>query len=192
MCSSMTMRSGCPSASIDLDLDLDEAGDDPECQYGLDVPLSDGSSMNILRTRIKLAFIQSRVYQHLYSPWARKRSILDLLSSIIELNQELEEWKDDIPPPVRPPFFLSPPYSSALLHASNLTLQYYTTQAVIHRMAMFCAYNTPNSGEGNDPIARLVETQVRTSAAVCLKAARTSIHLFRSLFFLKGGNSYNW
>ena len=187
----MTLRTGCPSQSVDLDLDMDPPTDD---SFGSTKYLSDGSVINILYQRCKLALIQSRVYRQLYSPVARKQSIAGLLSSITELDRQIEEWKNGLPPAIRPPCALPSLYSSVHLHITGLQLTYYLTFAMIHHAAIFCAYNHADSPQepGGASLGDLVKATAQKASAVCLVAARESCAVIRCQPLAKGGNACNW
>ncbi|KAK5993404.1 ABC-transporter-regulating transcription factor [Cladobotryum mycophilum] len=98
----LCLRSGRPPVQDDDDMNVDLPEADPKDNIG-NIPLPGGKGkMNLFRTMCEFAVIESSVYKRLYSAKASKQSDGELLNTIGELDQQLEEWKENIPIAYRP------------------------------------------------------------------------------------------
>ncbi|KAH0562606.1 hypothetical protein GP486_002712 [Trichoglossum hirsutum] len=175
------LRSGRPPAQDDDDMNVELPSEDPEDNIG-NIPLADGKGkVNIFRLMARFAIIESRVYKLLYSAKAAKQSDGELLNTIGELDHELEDWKDSIPIDFRPEHEIKASHTPLILHIVVLHFAYYNCLTTIHRMSIHHGYWT--SRLSNYAIqglnARPLNPRVFSSAALCVSAARASIHLIR-------------
>lgn len=181
----LCLRSGRPPAQDDDDMNVDLPSEDPPDNVG-NVPLaretSEGkTTMNLFRLMCTFAQIQSRVYKQLYSVRASRQSDGELLNTIGDLDQALEDWKDSIPIDFRPEHEIRANHTPLIVHVVVLHFAYYNCLTTIHRMSVHHGYWT--RGLGDYAIqglnARPLNPRVFMSAALCVNAARTSIGLIR-------------
>ncbi|KAI9749762.1 MAG: hypothetical protein M4579_006752 [Chaenotheca gracillima] len=175
------LRSGRPPVQDDDDMNVDLPSEDPDDNVG-NIPLADGKGkVNLFRTMCKFCIIESKVYKQLYSVKASKQSDGELLNTIGELDRELEEWKDSIPIDFRPEHEIKVAHTPLILHIVFLHFAYYNCLTTIHRMSVHHGYWT--SRLSNFAIqglnARPLNPRVFSSAALCVSAARASIHLIK-------------
>ena len=178
---SICLRSGRPPAQDDDDMNVDLPSEDPSDNIG-NIPLADGKGKtNLFRLMCTFAIIESKVYKQLYSTKASKQSDGVLLNTIGELDHELEEWKDGIPLDFRPEHEIKASHTPLILHIVVLHFAYYNCLTTIHRMSVHHGFWT--SRLSNYAIqglnARPLNHRVFSSAALCVQAARASIHLIK-------------
>ncbi|KAL9004353.1 MAG: hypothetical protein Q9188_002825 [Gyalolechia gomerana] len=186
------LRSGRPPAQDDDDMNVDLPSEDPMDNIG-NIPLAEGNGKtNLFRLMCTFAVIESKVYKQLYSTKASKQSDGALLNTIGELDKELEEWKDAIPIDIRPEHEIKCAHAPLMLHIVVLHFAYYNVVTTIHRMSIHHGYWT--SRLSNYAIqglnARPLNPRVFSSAALCVQAARASIHLIR--YIPQGDYSCVW
>ena len=162
-------------------MNVDLPSENPDDNIG-NIPLADGKGkVNLFRLMCTFAIIESNVYKRLYSSKASKQSDGDLLNTIGELDRELEEWKDGIPLDFRPEHEIKASHTPLILHVVVLHFAYYNCLTTIHRMSVHHGYWT--SRLSNYAIqglnARPLNPRVFSSAALCVSAARASIHLIK-------------
>jgi hypothetical protein len=162
-------------------MNVDLPSPDPPDNIG-DIPFhTGGGKVNIFRMMVTFSIIQSKVYKQLYCVKAFQQSDGDLLNTIGELDKELEEWKDQIPIDFRPEHEIKSSHTPLLLHVVVLHFAYYNCLATIHRMSVHHGYWT--SRLSNYAISGLnvrpLNPRVFSSAALCVTAARASIHLIK-------------
>lgn len=175
------LRSGRPPAQDDDDMNVELPSADPDDNIG-NIPLADGKGkINLFRLMCEFATIESKVYKQLYSTKASKQSDGELLNTIGELDHLLEEWKDSIPVDFRPEHEIKASHTPLILHVVVLHFSYYNCLTTIHRMSVHHGYWT--SRLSNYAIqglnARPLNPRVFSSAALCVSAARASIHLIK-------------
>lgn len=177
----LCLRSGRPPAQDDNDMNVELPDTDPVDGIG-NIPLADGKGkMNLFRVMCELSIVESRVYNRLYSTTATKQSDGELLNTIGELDQELEDWKDRIPIDFRPEHEIKASHTPLILHVVMLHFNYYNCLTTIHRMSIHHGYWT--SRLSNFAIqglnARPLNPRIFSSAALCTSAARASISLLK-------------
>ncbi|KAF4307764.1 hypothetical protein GTA08_BOTSDO03406 [Botryosphaeria dothidea] len=175
------LRSGRPPIQDDDDMNVELPSEDPPDNIG-NIPLESGKGkVNLFRLMCTFAVIESKVYKNLYSVKASKQSDGELLSTIGELDRELEEWKDGIPIDFRPEHEIKASHTPLILHVVVLHFAYYNCLTTIHRMSVHHGYWT--SRLSNFAIqglnARPLNPRVFSSAALCVQAARASINLIK-------------
>ncbi|TIA48712.1 hypothetical protein D6C79_03960 [Aureobasidium pullulans] len=176
------LRSGRPPIQDDDDMNVELPSENPPDNIGV-VSIENGKSkVNLFRIQCVFAMIQSKVYKLLYSVKAARQTDGELLNTIGDLDQELEEWKDSIPIEFRPEHEIKMVGQSPLvLHIVVMHFAYYNCLTTIHRMSVHHGYWT--SRLSNYAIAGLnarpLNPRVFMSAALCVNAARTSISLVK-------------
>ncbi|KAF4555657.1 Fungal specific transcription factor domain-containing protein 37 [Elsinoe fawcettii] len=177
----MALRSGRPPTQDDDDMNVELPSEDPPDNIG-NVPASGPSGkFNLFRLMAEFSLIQSRVYKQLYSVKASKQTDGELLNTIGELDNELEAWKESIPPEYRPDNEIKAQHAPLVLHIVCIHFGYYNCLTTIHRMAVHHGYWTSRLSDfaiaGLN--ARPLNPRVFMSAALCVNAARTSISLIK-------------
>ncbi|KAM0435303.1 hypothetical protein ACHAPT_003397 [Fusarium lateritium] len=177
----LCLRAGRPPAQDDDDMNVELPDADPADNIG-NIPLADGKGkMNLFRVMCEFATIESEVYKRLYSVQATKQSDGELLNTIGELDQKLEDWKDRIPIDYRPEHEIKASHTPLILHVVMVHLTYYNCLTTIHRMSVHHGYWT--SRLSNYAIqglnARPLNPRVFSSAALCTAAARASVSLLK-------------
>src|ERR1700759_4779441 len=162
-------------------MNVELPSEDPPDNIG-NIPLADGKGkVNLFRLMCAFAVIASKVYKNLYSVKAAKQADGELLNTIGELDRELEEWKDSIPIDFRPEHEIKASHTPLILHVVTLHFAYYNCLTTIHRMSVHHGYWT--SRLSNYAIqglnVRPLNPRVFSSAALCVSAARASIHLIK-------------
>ncbi|KAI5273901.1 hypothetical protein E4T47_02810 [Aureobasidium subglaciale] len=176
------LRSGRPPIQDDDDMNVELPSENPPDNIGV-VPIENGKGkVNLFRIQCVFAMIESKVYKLLYSVKAARQTDGELLNTIGDLDQELEEWKDSIPLEFRPEHEIKMVDQSPLmLHIVVMHFAYYNCLTTIHRMSVHHGYWT--SRLSNYAIAGLnarpLNPRVFMSAALCVNAARTSISLVK-------------
>lgn len=177
----LCLRSGRPPAQDDDDMNVELPDADPDDNIG-NIPLADGKGkMNLFRVMCEFSVIESKVYKRLYSTKATKHSDGELLNSIGELDEELENWKEKIPIEFRPEHEIKASHTPLILHVVMLHLAYYNCLMTIHRMSVHHGYWT--SRLANYAIqglnAKPLNPRIFNSASLSTSAARASISLLK-------------
>jgi hypothetical protein len=175
------LRSGRPPAQDDDDMNVELPSEDPPDNIG-NIPLADGKGkVNLFRLMCEFAIISSKVYRRLYSVQASKQTDGELLNTIGELDKELEVWKDSIPLDFRPEHEIKTSHTPLVLNIVVLHFSYYNCLTTIHRMSVHHGYWTSRLSDYaiQGLNARPLNPRVFSSAALCVAAARASIHLIK-------------
>lgn len=174
------LRSGRPPAQDDDDMNVELPSIDPPDNIG-NIPLEGGGKVNLFRAMCEFAIISSKVYRRLYSVQASRQTDGELLNTIGELDKELEVWKDSIPLDFRPEHEIKTSHAPLILHVVVLHFSYYNCLTTIHRMSVHHGYWTSRLSEYaiQGLNARPLNPRVFSSAALCVAAARASIHLIK-------------
>jgi hypothetical protein len=177
----LCLRSGRPPVQDDDDMNVELPSENPADNIG-NIPLADGKGkVNLFRLMCTFALIASKVYRQLYAVKASKQSDGELLNTIGELDRELEEWKDSIPVDFRPEHEIKASHTPLILHIVVLHFAYYNCLTTIHRMSVHHGYWTSRLSDYaiQGLNARPLNPRVFSSAALCVSAARASIHLIK-------------
>jgi hypothetical protein len=190
------LRSGRPPAQDDDDMNVELPLEEPQDNVGT-IPLtnegSDGKkTVNLFHKLCIFAQIQSRTYKLLYSVKASRRSKGELLHTIGDLDQALEEWKESIPLDFRPEHEIEGSSTPMILYVVVLHFAYYNCLTTIHRMGVHHGYwgsrlsDCAKRGLNMRPLS----PRVLMSAALCASAARASIGLLR--YMPRGNRTCVW
>lgn len=175
------LRSGRPPLQDDDDMNVELPSEDPPDNVG-NIPLADGKGKtNLFRLLCTYSIICSKVYKRLYAVSALRQSDGELLNTIGELDKELEEWKEGIPIDFRPEHEIKAAHTPLMLHVVVLHFSYYNCLTTIHRMSVHQGYwtNRLSNYAIQGLNARPLNPRVFSSAAVCVSAARATIHLIK-------------
>ncbi|KAJ5112752.1 hypothetical protein N7532_000797 [Penicillium argentinense] len=136
----VALRTGQPPTIADENCDLtlppgylDRAFKDPEHQ--------DSQSIEpVFPFDLRLSIIKSRAHSALYSVKSLQKCDADLLKSIRELDDELEEWRLSIPQQWRPTMSFAPDASdpNVSMHSVMLRVNYYLCMSIIHQASSRC------------------------------------------------------
>lgn len=177
----MALRSGRPPCINDDDISVELPDEDPVDDVGNIILRNGKDKCNLFRLMATFSVIESKVYMQLYSAKAAKQSDGELLNTIGDLDKELEEWKESVPLEYRPDSEIDVDQGPLVLHLVMLHFAYYNCLTTIHRMSIHHGYWT--SRLSNYAIAGLsarpLNPRVFSSAALCVSAARSSIHLIK-------------
>lgn len=196
---SISLRSGRPAAQDDDDMNIGLPSEEPADQVGTIMvgegstvgPGSAGRRVNLFRKLCEFSQIQSQVYKRLYAERASRQSDSELLSTIGDLDKQLEDWKDSMPPDVRPEHEIKVPLPYALT-LMILHFAYYNCLTTIHRTSILHGSWTArrSNASATDQPDQALNPRVFMSAALCVNAARASIMLLDKLPPLHNG--YTW
>jgi hypothetical protein len=170
----IAFRSGQPPTQNDDDIDVELPSAEPEDDVG-NVSLADGKGkVNIFRCACEFATIEGKAYKQLLSPRAAKQSDCELISTIGELDRQLEEWKDSIPVDLRPEHEIKASHTPLIQYIVAIHFAYYNCLASIHRRAIYHGCWTSRNVIALNP-------RIFSSAALCVSAARASIDLIKHI-----------
>ncbi|KAK4205555.1 fungal-specific transcription factor domain-containing protein [Triangularia verruculosa] len=98
----ISLKHHTPSIQHDADIDQDLPSSNPTDGVG-DIYTTDGLvRVNYFRLRVRLAHIQGRAYDMLYSTRSTKISMAERQMRVIRLTYLLENWRSSIPPQMLP------------------------------------------------------------------------------------------
>ncbi|KNB06398.1 hypothetical protein FOXG_19659 [Fusarium oxysporum f. sp. lycopersici 4287] len=164
--SDQMMKQGLPSTfGNEVDLKLPDYGP-PDGLSDYTLPGTQ-DKINVLRCMAGLAMIQSRTSTELYSQRALKMNNTQLYRAVAELNHQLDMWKMDLPPDIRPTYDSYSSSSQLEMPLLLLTIIYYTTAGRINM-----AIN--RLGHSNDDTVKL-------QAQVPIAAARATLRLIQKM-----------
>ena len=139
----------------------------------------DGSRVyDIFSCQVQLALLKGRIYTELYSTKAQKRSAMERLRSVGQLDKDLQDWRMTVPMEIRPDELIQcsheqfPPVF--LMH-----FEFFNCVSTIHRVSVH--HRGPWTNEDPTQVSSLHNPQlnprVYSSQSICLAAARSSIKL---------------
>ncbi|RAH78670.1 hypothetical protein BO86DRAFT_438078, partial [Aspergillus japonicus CBS 114.51] len=116
----------------------------------------------------------SRLYISLYAPEAFAKSSIELLQTIISLDNQLEEWRLSIPKPFRPTIhvFKLPTHSLCDIDLLLLNLKFHHTLGCIHQVVHRCQSWAGETASSRDAL--------ESSLSISLQASVSSLELLRA------------
>ncbi|KAK9472416.1 fungal-specific transcription factor domain-containing protein [Dipodascopsis tothii] len=177
---SLSLRFGRPPTIYDQDVSTDLPTEvEGLCQMDSDDPSGRGKGDTFFYAGVKLARIQSKAYTKLYSAAACKVSEHELLNIIGELDRELLAWRDSLPLRHRPDHEIIEDDPLLMMNVIYMHLDYYNCLITIHRMSMhhptWNRRSVKHADAGKN--LRMLYPRVYASAALCVQAARATLHL---------------
>ena len=173
----LALRLGHPGIMNDNDIGVDLPKEHKEFAC-----YPDGSrKYDIFRCQVQLATLQSRIYTELYSARAHKRSALERLRSVGQLDKELQEWRIAVPVEIRPDEFIRcsqeqfPPVF--LMH-----FEFFNCVSTIHRVSIHHRSSWTNddlAAKEAAPHNPQLNPRVYSSQSICLAAARSTIKVLQ-------------
>ena len=176
----MSLRSGRPPMQDDNDWNVELPAEEPEDGIGV-ISTDKGEKVNLFRKLCEFALISGKVYRRLYSVQAQRQSDGDLLNTIGELDDELEQWKNSIPIDFRPEHEPNSRDQALMLQVVTMHFGYYNCLTTIHRMSVHHGYWTDRLSDYmiNGRNLKPLNPRVYMSAAVVVQAARASVNLIK-------------
>lgn len=178
------LRSGRPPCINDDDCNVEFPEENPMDGVATIPLMKEPGSLNLFRCMAQFSVIESKCYMQLYSTKASKQSDGELLNNIGQLDHELEKWKDSIPAEFRPEneMYLAE-RGPLVMHVVMLHFVYYNCLTTIHRMSIHHGYwsNRLSNYAIAGLSARPLNPRVFSSAALCVAAARATVHLIKYL-----------
>lgn len=172
---SIALRLGHPSVLNDDDI-------------GIDLPVDeivqkrpDGSTKySIFRCQAQLARLESRIHTELYSARALRKSAMDRLRMVGELDKALMEWKEALPLEIQPERAIECE-EDYILPIVMMHFAYFNCLTTIHRVSIHHGSwtSTHLSESGATLHDQHLNPRVYASQSICLAAARQSIQLLR-------------
>lgn len=129
----------------------------------------------------RMAIIQSQIYRRLYSVVAQNKTDAELLSTIRDLDQLLEDWKLSIPMDVRPSL-THRPTGGEDIPSSIFQLQYHYCMVTIHQVSGRCMSWTQDTRGLGSSLAISVEAS--RSLLKIVSHSELQIHRYNLLFCL--------
>tara|TARA_R110002003_G_scaffold1993_8_gene23840 strand:- start:6097 stop:7731 length:1635 start_codon:yes stop_codon:yes gene_type:complete len=175
----LSLRSGLPNFQHDDDMDIDLPALDPPDNLGLMTFQGGQTTLNVFRAQCQLAVIESHIYRQVYTEAASKKSEEALLASIAELDNELEEWREQMPIDLEDleyEMLTAPVPLNLCLIALQFT--YYNCRHMVHRSCLRHSYFATQTEFPHNvpPNMRLFQ-----SFELCMSSARASLRLLRCL-----------
>lgn len=127
-------------------------------------------------TDLRLIKIKSRAYGVFYGPGALCKSDIDVLRSIRELDNTLEEWRLSIPPRYRPnisPSQVVSTHNPVLdTHSVIVRMDYHHCMAIIHQASGRCKAWASDQSNGVNGVSSSFALSVETSRSslLCLQS----------------------
>ena len=187
---SLSLRLGHPSVLNDDDIGIDLPQDEIVQKH------PDGSTKySIFRCQAQLARLESRIQTELYSARALRKSALERLRLVGELDKALMEWKDALPVEIQPDRVMQCD-DDHILPIVMMNFAYFNCLTTIHRVSVHHGSwtNSHLSQSGATLHDQHLNPRVYASQSICLAAARQSIQLLRFVNFkaLSINNSVIW
>ncbi|EXA32071.1 hypothetical protein FOVG_16647 [Fusarium oxysporum f. sp. pisi HDV247] len=161
----------------------------PKLDHGLlHTPIGDEDLTPHLPGDPRLSHIKDRTSRLLYSTQAAKKTHAQLLRDIRELDEELEAWRQSIPPDFRPALSISDESQVTMVGMRQITLhlEYHHIMTTIHRASGRCmepeSENSPDKGEW--------VAGVESSIALALEASRSTLVYLRAVMCGLAGEAF--
>ncbi|KAF4547734.1 Fungal specific transcription factor domain-containing protein 6 [Elsinoe fawcettii] len=129
------------------------------------------SDQHYFPTDLRLSMLKAKAYRDLYSVAAQRKSDIDIIKTIRELDEDLEQWRMSIPPNARPSLAHQEQthgeWSFHSLQLLMMRLEYHHVTAIIHQASSRCgswAASHDNIAEG-----------ISSSLAVSVAASRSTL-----------------
>lgn len=173
----LALRTGQPHCLRDDDCILDIPSEYEEnfhlCLDYCPASTNNNTGGSIFPGDLRLSKIKSRTYLALYSHMAFKKSDIDTLRSIRELDEELECWRVSLPERLRPQLSFAPKQSKPKNTYLILThMNYYCCVILIHLAGSRCsAWHL-----GSPPVTEMLDG-LHSSLALSVQASRSLLRL---------------
>ena len=94
----ISMRTKQPPVQRQADIGIDWPSAEPQDEAGLVPGINGSPRFNFLLSRVKLAHIQSEIFEIMYSARAQTLDSFERLENMARLRRMLDDWSFDIPP----------------------------------------------------------------------------------------------
>jgi hypothetical protein len=167
----LSMVSELPLMQNTADISVELPEENPPDSLG-DVSHSEGNGkINIFRLIVQLSVIEAKVHQCLYTTEGSQQSEKDLMRRVVELDQQLEEWKVSVPIDFQPEYEIKTPDFYLRQYIITLHFNYYNCLSNIHYACMRLSKSNHISPE--------TSSQIILSRSLYMSAARAMIRLTR-------------
>ena len=133
------LRHHTPSVQADADIDLDLPSEHPSDDAGSVYTIDARTRVNFLRLRLRLAYIQGRVYDLLFATRAAKITLHERRARITFLHSQLEQWRRTIPPELQANVVVNHVNRAALSWLCMMHFSYLGCLVMIHGIWSFDA-----------------------------------------------------
>ncbi|EXJ82864.1 hypothetical protein A1O3_06679 [Capronia epimyces CBS 606.96] len=167
-----TMVSNLPllqdPSTLNIELPAEESPD------GLGtIPLEDGTGQfNLFRAMSELSVIAAKAFQALYAPNVRQRPETEIVKTMLDLEQQLEEWKAAIDIDFQPEYEINTADPYLRHYILVLHFQYYTCLSNIHFAALTLRRSTGDTS---------CQNQIISSRAIYSSCARAMVRMTRNV-----------
>jgi hypothetical protein len=184
----IALRTGQPPFISDSHCDLTLPEGYIENHFILPLPGDDISSslfaneslVPFLPGELRLSMLKHKTYQLLYSAHALTKSDAEVIRAILELDDELENWRLSIPKLLRPALSISDPKNPVLdlkmeqqMQHVVLHLEYHHLMVTIHQAGARCIANDQDT-------SLHANAAINSSMALCLEASRSTLFYLRA------------
>lgn len=199
--SDIALRTGQPPLLSDSYCDLTLPEGYIENHFNLPMPgghpssslYADESLVPFLPGELRLSRLKHKTYQLLYSAQALAKSDTEVIRAMLELDDELENWRLSIPKNFRPALSISNPkhpvpdlkLQQQMQHIA-LHLEYHYLMVKIHQTSSRCIANDPDSTH----YERERDAGIKTSIALCLEASRSTLSYLRAVMDRLAGEAF--
>ncbi|KAI1499885.1 fungal-specific transcription factor domain-containing protein [Biscogniauxia marginata] len=136
----ISLRTQMPSLQMNSDVDIDLPGSDPGESDNYFQSIDGLSNLHYLRTRVKLANIQGRIYDSLFSNRSKKQSMDSRQRSVVYLDRLLDQWRMAIPASLQLECVTKSLKREPLVHMTSLYQTYMVCLALTHGL---CSLDAP-------------------------------------------------
>lgn len=186
------LRSGLPPNVVDDYCDV-SLPDDYEQQltrkWEIDPSATDDYLMLFLPGDLRLSLIKGKTVKLLYAANSLQKSDMELLRDIMELDEDLENWRVSVTPEARPSLSLSGNAQASAdmmppkrMHIIVIHFEYYYIMATIHRATSRC------KAWGNGAAVDL--DGVSSSLELCVQASRSTLIYLRDSIDMMMGEAF--
>ncbi|KAI1875208.1 hypothetical protein JX265_004266 [Neoarthrinium moseri] len=128
----ISVKAKIPSVQLDIDVDIDLPGSSPLDNDGVLRSVDGLSNFNYFRSRVRLAYLQGKIYDSLYSFRSKKLSPDERKQRVVQLDKMLDEWRQTIPTPLQFEHMAQTLDKHAIVHMTTLQHHYLLCLVCIH------------------------------------------------------------
>ncbi|KAG8625682.1 hypothetical protein KVT40_006083 [Elsinoe batatas] len=129
------------------------------------------AGLQYFHTDLRLSMLKAKAYRSLYSVAAQQKSEIEIIKTIRELDEELEQWRLSVPAAMRPSLAHQEQsrreWSMQQLQSLMLRMEYHYVTAIVHQASSRCG-----SWAGNQDV---IAEGISSSLAVSVAASRSTL-----------------
>ncbi|KAK1149630.1 hypothetical protein N8T08_005181 [Aspergillus melleus] len=171
-----SLRSGLPPNFDDAHCDLSI----PDCYGDCSTP---STCSPVFLPLIRLSIVQSEIYRRLYAVSALRQTDAQLLRTIRDLDELLENWKLSVPIDNRPTF-TERPSDAGSMPSSIMQLQYHYCMATIHQASGRCSSWAQNQNTHGPGSSLAISVEASRSLLRKFSESELEFHRYNLLFCL--------